>query len=221
MSTHSSRTRVFAAALMVGLVGLVSAACVAPAPSVPFYGIHFTTPSTGYPAQTYKLTATATSKLPVQLTLDATSTGCSLGASTTTGVTTNAIVSYDSIGTCVINANEPGDATHVASKQVQRKISIVPCPTLRAGIWTTTVLGKSFSGPVNVNGNLFDGSVDLTSLGVPGLTILAFNGSVACQTASGVINGTPLSGTLSPDGSTLTSSYQGIVVVLHAPAAAG
>lgn len=211
MSTQLSRTRAVAVPALLGIVALLVSSCVAPA-AAPFYGIHFSTPSVGYVGQTYKLTATATSKLPVQLTLDATSNGCTLN-----GSTTGAIVSYDALGTCVINANEPGDATHAASKQVQRKISIVPCPPLNGGLWTTTVLGKSFSGVINVAGDTFSGSVDLTALGVPGLTVFAFTGTVACQIASMTIGTTTITGVLSPDGSTLSANYQGIAIVLHAP----
>jgi hypothetical protein len=47
-------------------------------------------------------TATATSGLPVAITLDAASTGCSLAAG---------VVTFIGDGICVIDANQPGNAT--------------------------------------------------------------------------------------------------------------
>jgi hypothetical protein len=197
---------------MVGLLGLVSAACVAPAPSAPYYGIYFSAPNVGYIGQSATLKPTATSKLPVQLTLDATSSGCTLDGY---------VVSYDSLGTCVINANEPGDATHAASNQIQRKIAVVNCPPLRGGIWSTTILGTTLSAPIDVVENQFSGTVNLSSLNLPNVGVVSFSGYVDCQVAHMTFNGVLLSGVLSYDGSSLSSTYQGISIVLHAPPAAG
>jgi hypothetical protein len=188
---------------LFGLLGLVGAACVGP-PSAPYYGITFSAPSVGYLGQTFTPKATATSKLPVQLALDPSSTGCSFD-----GV----VVSFDSLGTCVINANEPGDATHAASKQVQRKIVIHECPPLREGLWTGP---QNLSAFVNVAGDTFFGTIDLSAFGAG---VQNFTGTVACQRATMTFNGVFLAGILSPDGSTLSSSYQGISILLHAPAA--
>ena len=212
MSSVTARTRALA---LFGLIVLAAAACVTPAPSAPYYGIYFTAPAYGYVGQSATLKATATSKLPVQLTLDATSTGCSLN-----GSGTGAVLTYDSLGTCVVNANEPGDATHAASKQVQRKIPIYNCPTLVGGTWSATVLGKFFSAPVDTDGVNFSGSVNLTSLGV-GLGIVPFSGTIACQYAHLTFNGVALTGVISPDGKTVSGNYNfnglNISVVLHAP----
>jgi hypothetical protein len=201
MSTTHSRTRALAAVLL-GFVGLIGAAC-APPPSAPYYGITFKAPSIGYVGQSFTPTATATSGLPVTLELDPSSTGCSF---------VGGVVYFDAVGSCVINANQAGDETHAASKQVQRTIKIYECPPLREGLWTGP---QNLSAYVNVDGNTFSGTIDLSSFGAG---VQAFAGTVDCQKASMTFNGVPLTGTLSPDGSTLTSTYQGITIVLHAPA---
>ncbi len=65
---------------------------------------------------TYTVTATATSGLPVVLTIDASAAGvCSI-----TGPT----VAFIGVGTCVINANQPGDATYDAAPQVQQSFAV-------------------------------------------------------------------------------------------------
>jgi hypothetical protein len=63
----------------------------------------------------YTPTATATSGLPVTITLDATSTGCSLAAG---------VVSFTAGGTCVIDANQAGNGSWAAATQKQQAITI-------------------------------------------------------------------------------------------------
>jgi peptidoglycan/xylan/chitin deacetylase (PgdA/CDA1 family) len=69
----------------------------------------------------YAVTATATSGLPVALTLDGASTGCSLSGST---------VSFTAVGTCVIDANQAGNATYNAAPQVQQSVTITQAKTV-------------------------------------------------------------------------------------------
>jgi hypothetical protein len=65
---------------------------------------------------TYTVTATATSGLPVTFTIDASAVSvCSLAGST---------VSFIGAGTCVINANQPGDANWNAAPQVQQSFLV-------------------------------------------------------------------------------------------------
>lgn len=205
MSPKLSRKRSFAAPLLLGLIVLVGTACVPEPTGPPFYGIRFNPPTVSYVGRQYIPTATATSGLPVVFTLDASSTACTL--------VEGALLTFDSVGNCVVNANEPGDATHAASKQVQRTIRIYNCPPLRAGIW---------SGPLNLSANVipdpsgtsFSGTVDLSSLGYG---VQLFAGTVSCEVVNMTFNGVPLVGKLSPDGKTLSSSYNGIDIVLTAP----
>lgn len=203
MATTRSRTRT-CAAVLISFVGVVVAAC-APPPSAPYYGITFKAPSVGYIGQNFTPVATATSKLPVTLALDPSSSGCSF---------VDGVVYFEATGACVINATQDGDATHEASKPIQRTINVYECPPMREGVWTGP---QNLSADVHVTGNIFYGTIDLSSFGAG---VQTFQGTVDCQIASMTFNGVSLRGTLSPDGSTLSSSYQGISILLHAPAAA-
>jgi hypothetical protein len=202
MSASRSRMRVRAGTLLFGFIALVAAAC-APEPP-PYYGIIFNPPPIGYVGKQYTPTATATSGLPVSFALDPSSTGCSF---------VDGVVSFEAVGSCVINANQPGDASNAASPQVQRTIKVYTCPPLRAGVWTGPL---GLSANVVVNGSSFTGTIDLSSLG---FGVQSFAGDVTCEVASMTFNATPLSGVLSFDGSTLSSNYNGIDIVLYAPPA--
>jgi hypothetical protein len=66
---------------------------------------------------TYTATATATSGLPVTLTIDPSASAvCSISGST---------VSFIGAGTCVIDANQPGNANYNAATQVQQSFPVV------------------------------------------------------------------------------------------------
>ncbi len=65
---------------------------------------------------TYTVTATATSGLPVAFTIDASATSvCSISGST---------VSFIGVGTCVIDANQAGNASYNAAPQVQQSFAV-------------------------------------------------------------------------------------------------
>jgi hypothetical protein len=65
---------------------------------------------------TYTATATATSGLPVALTIDPSASAvCTISGST---------VSFTGVGTCVIDANQPGDANYSAAPQVQQSFAV-------------------------------------------------------------------------------------------------
>ena len=66
-----------------------------------------------------------------------------------------------------------------------------------------------------VSGSSFQGYVDLSSLG---LGVQVFSGTLSCEVVNMSINSTPLTGELSYDGSVLSGSYNGISIVLNAPA---
>ena len=70
---------------------------------------------------TYTPTATASSGLPVTFTIDASASSvCSISAG---------VVSFLSAGTCVINANQPGDANYVAASLKQQSFEVAPAAT--------------------------------------------------------------------------------------------
>jgi len=65
---------------------------------------------------TYTPTATATSGLPVDFTIDASASSvCSISAG---------IVSFDAAGTCVINADQAGDSNYHPAPQVQQSFAV-------------------------------------------------------------------------------------------------
>jgi hypothetical protein len=67
---------------------------------------------------TYTVTATASSGLTVALTIDSTASSvCSISGST---------VSFVSTGTCVIDANQAGNANYNAAPQVQQSFAVAP-----------------------------------------------------------------------------------------------
>jgi hypothetical protein len=68
---------------------------------------------------TYTVTATATSGLAAALTLDATSSGCSLS-----GSTSGSTVTFTAVGTCKINANQAGNGSFNAAPQVQQSFAV-------------------------------------------------------------------------------------------------
>ena len=67
---------------------------------------------------TYAPTATATSGLPVTISLDSASTGCAL---------TSGQVSFTGVGTCLVDASQPGSTTYAAAK-AQQSITVAACP---------------------------------------------------------------------------------------------
>jgi hypothetical protein len=81
--------------------------------------INFTSPApagAAFGGPTYSPTAIATSGLEVALSIDASAAAvCSL---------TGADVSFIGVGTCVINANQAGDATYLAAPQVEQSFPV-------------------------------------------------------------------------------------------------
>jgi len=70
---------------------------------------------------TYTPTATATSGLAVTLTIDpSASSVCSISSG---------VVSFSAVGTCVIDANQAGDANYNAAPQVQQSFAVTNTPT--------------------------------------------------------------------------------------------
>ena len=74
-----------------------------------------TAPASGTIGGTYTPTATASSGLTPVITLDASSTGSTLTAG---------VVHFTATGTCVIDANQAGNANYNAAPQVKQSIAI-------------------------------------------------------------------------------------------------
>jgi hypothetical protein len=75
-----------------------------------------TAPSATVGGATYTPTATSTSGLAVVLTIDASSSGvCTINGG---------VVSFNAVGSCKIDANQPGNATYNAANQVQQTVTV-------------------------------------------------------------------------------------------------
>lgn len=202
MNTSRKGLRMAVAPLLAGLVTILLASC-APAPTAP-KGIVFNPPSTGYVGQQYVPKATAPNSLPITFSLDGASTGCSLNAG---------VLSFVSVGTCVVSASQTSDGTTTALPTVTRTIKVYECPTLRSGRWTGP---QGTYADVVASGSTFSGTA---SLAVLGLGVQPFAGTKSCDLLQMNFNGIALSGRLTFDGSKINASYSGIAVVLNAPPA--
>jgi hypothetical protein len=74
-----------------------------------------TAPSSAQVGGSYTPVATSTSGLTVAITLDASSTGCTL---------TGGTVNFSASGTCIIDANQPGSADYLPAAQMQQSFLI-------------------------------------------------------------------------------------------------
>jgi len=121
-------------------------------------------------APTYTPTATATSSLAVAFTLDGTSTGCSLTAG---------VVSFTGVGTCVVDANQSGNANYNAASQQQ---SIVVNKGSQAIIFTS-----ANPSPVSVGAPTYTPTTTGGASGNPVLVTLDGT-STGCTLTAGVIS---------------------------------
>jgi subtilase family serine protease len=81
-----------------------------------------TAPSGATAGGTYIVTATASSSLPVALTIDAAATSvCSLD-----GNTTGSTVTYNGVGTCTIDADQAGNASYLPAPLAQQSFDVTP-----------------------------------------------------------------------------------------------
>ncbi len=118
---------------------------------------------------TYTPTATASSGLPVRIALDAASTGCSLSGG---------VVSFTAGGTCVIDANQAGNAVWAPASQAQQTINV-------AKKSQTITFSSTNPSPVGVGGRYTP-----TATASSGLTVMiALDAtSTGCTLSSGVVS---------------------------------
>ena len=104
---------------------------------------------------TYTVSATATSGLTVTFTIDASASSvCSISGST---------VSFTADGTCVIDANQAGNANYNAAPQVQQSFVVDTPPTVTStnpannatSVPVASTISITFSKPVTVTGSTF------------------------------------------------------------------
>ncbi|MFN2606530.1 MAG: hypothetical protein ABR511_01345 [Acidimicrobiales bacterium] len=114
---------------------------------------------------TYTVTATSSSGLTVAFSLDGTSTGCSLAGST---------VSFTAVGTCVIDANQAGNANYNAAPQVQQSFAVAK------GAQTITFTSTA-PGSATVGGPTYT----VTATSSSGLTVVITSATTSVCTVSG------------------------------------
>ena len=141
-----------------------------------------TPPTAGKINNTYTVTATASSGLTVAFTIDGTSTGCTIAGS---------VVTFTAVGTCVIDANQAGNAVFTPAPQVQQSIPVVAAlaitsitstnaGSITVGTSSETITFNNALNPATVPAtgtmtlsvacSLFGISCSDTTLSVPGLT---------------------------------------------------
>ncbi len=121
---------------------------------------------------TYTVTATATSSLPVTFTIDASaSTVCSIAGST---------VSFIGVGTCVINANQAGNASYDPAPQVQQSFPV--------GQGTQTI---SFTSTAPVGATVGSTTYTVTATATSGLPVtftIDASASTVCSIAGSTVS---------------------------------
>ncbi len=166
----------------------------------------------------YAPAASATSGLAVAIILDATSTGCSLAGGT---------VTFTAVGTCVIDANQPGNITYAPAPQAQQKIAVGQASTTIAVTSSAhpSVVGQAvtYTATVTVAGQVaptgsvtFDDGATAITCG-PGSH--GFNGtSATCAVAYTATSGSPhsITAVYSGDGNFGTSTSPAVSQVVNA-----
>jgi hypothetical protein len=130
-------------------------------------------PSAGSARGTYTASATATSGDKVVIALDATSSGCTISAGK---------VTFTGAGTCLVNFNDPGNATYAAAAQVEQSIKVyaansiavskAPAAGSTAGSYSPGATATSNDGvtktlaSTSTGCSLSDGKVTFTGTGI-------------------------------------------------------
>jgi len=136
--------------------------------------ISFTGPATAPFGSSYVPAATASSGLPVAFSLDASSTGCALAAGT---------VTFTGTGTCVVDADQPGNATYAAALTVpvSTVVSEVPQAISFSGPATATIGGSYAPAATASSGLPVAFSLDASSTGCAlAAGTVTFTGAGAC-----------------------------------------
>ncbi len=167
---------------------------------------------------TYTPVASATSGLTVTISLDGTSTGCTLSGG---------VVSFTGAGTCVIDANQGGNGSWNAATQVQQSITVVNlgftslATAATATNTATTVSITGTAGSKLVIYVSFTSNVGGNTCGTP--TSTAFTGATQIGTTYGFYAGNPYdyecvyTATATGTAGTVTETDTGTASNGHAP----
>lgn len=133
---------------------------------------------------TYHATATATSALPVTLTIDAASNSvCSIASGT---------VSFNGVGTCTINADQPGNATYAAALRVKQSFPVTQGTANGGNFYTTTF--SATENPLSEGGKWINGQTTgidwLNVASIPGLAYPPSGNPTQYNDSTAVLAGT-------------------------------
>ncbi len=142
-----------------------------------------TAPAATVPGPVYTVTAVATSGLNVSFSLDAASTGCALAG---------AAVTFTGPGTCVINADQAGDANWTAAARVQQSFAVTAAAPIAADVTGVAV-------PFNSPGTAIDLSSAITGGAHGSVVIVTAPAHGAVTVAGDVLTYVPTSGYFGPD----------------------
>ena len=121
----------------------------------------------------YHPSATSNSGLPATISLDGSSTGCGLAGG---------VVTFTAPGTCVLDANQPGNSEYAPAPTVQQRIAITGLAITTTSL-PTGVIGHSYRGVLSASGGSAPYTWKIQSGALPqGLSL---------NKTSGVISGTP------------------------------
>jgi hypothetical protein len=163
-------TTVVAAAILVGGIGLGSASATVAAQQIAFTSTAPTSPAFG---STYTVAATASSGLPVTLTVDPSASNvCSLSGAT---------VKFTGVGTCTIDANQAGNATYAPATQVQQSTTDGPASQ------TITITSAAPVG--QVSGGASYSVAASSSFGLPITFAVAPSSSAVCSVSGSTTAG--------------------------------
>jgi YVTN family beta-propeller protein len=125
--------------------------------------------STAVGGPSYSPTATASSGLLASISLDQSSTGCTLN---------EGAVEFTAIGTCVLDANQPGNAQYAAAPEVQESVDVF-------GHAQTIAFNSQAPSTAAIGGPSFTPTATASS-GLP-VTVSLAAGSQGCVLSEGVV----------------------------------
>ena len=146
---------------------------------------------------TYTPKASATSKLAVTIGVDS-------SASAVCSISSAGVVSFQTAGTCLLDANQAGNVDYSAATQVQQSVAVSQLPVFALDTPpTTATVGQSYTYVFSANGT----PVPTYALSTGAPSWLSINST------TGVVTGTPPSGTKNFSYSVIASSSAGKTTV--------
>jgi hypothetical protein len=163
---HRLSTATAATAIVLGVVGLAAAPALAVGTNANTISAS-SAPGAGSTRGSYTPTATASSGDKVVITLDKSSSGCSLS---------DGKVTFTGSGTCVVDFNDPGNSTYAAAAQVQHSTKVYS---------SNTISTSAFPSAASAGGSYAPGA---TATSGDSVVMTLDTGSSGCTLNSGWID---------------------------------